>query len=122
MGNFAIEDLDDDIIDSLIEKGGREKKTIARENSILKSFENFVKNELKLAIEMADLWNNKEELENIIIKFFVCLRVKKYEYPKRKTVESYKSFLKQLAMKNSREKFDISNTTEFARFGAFYQG
>ena len=122
MGNFNIEDLDDDVIDALILKGGREKATISRENNILKSFTNFVKNELRLEIQMEDLWNNKEELEDAIIKFFVCLRVKKYEYPKRKTVESYKSFLKQLALKNSTQKFDISNAHDFSRFTAFYSG
>ena len=34
MGNFNIEDLDDDVIDALILKGGREKATISRENNI----------------------------------------------------------------------------------------
>ena len=93
--SFNYQDYSEEAINSMIDKGGRAKETISRENSVLNSFANFVDKEE--SVENLDaLWRDKGKLDSILAKYFFCFRLKNGELPKKNTVEQYKSFLKNL--------------------------
>ena len=121
MSNFDYEGFNEEAIDLVIEKGGRSKQTLQKEALVLKSFTNFVTKEPD--IESLDaLWSNKAKLDSILAKYFFCWRLKNGEFPKRNTVELFKSFLKNIILKNTHGQWDISKSCDFPKFTKFYQG
>ena len=60
-------------------------------------------------------------MEAVVIRFFQMLKVRKeQDLPKRNTTDSYKSFLKNFIIRET--KWDITDRVEFPRFHSFYRG
>ena len=121
MSNFKYDDFSEEAIDSMVQKGGKAKGTLAKESSVLRSFTEFVNNEEDIE-NLVALWSDKPKLDSTLSKYFYCFRLLNGELPKRNTVECYKSFLKQIVLKNTNGQWDICDKNGFPKFTAFYKG
>ena len=119
MPSFSTEKSNNQLQD-IIDTGGRAKSTLDREGKVIEIFLNFAKDHHDQDGEKV-FENPVAKLEDIILDFFVTLRVgKKEDLPKRNTVEVYKSFIKGIVKKKTG--WDLTEATDFPRFAAFYKG
>ena len=120
---FVTENFDGLTVDDVVAKGGKQKKTLEKEQQVNKILEAFVLEKQNISVE--ELLKDKTALETTLCDFFHSFRVmkgQKQEFPKRNTAEVYKSFIKTIILQKSDGKIDISDQVNFNKFNKYYQG
>ena len=104
-------------VDLLSSTGGRKPETLQKRLLIVRILENYLEQTECKYRTLAQLVEDKVELENILCTFFCAYRVgNDVRLPKKNTVMNCRSHLKCEISKLSESKVDIQNKDAFPKF------
>ena len=107
-----------------IDQAGLSASTIKARKLREKHFLSYVKKSVdEELVNSGEFWDQTEELEKLLIKYFGTLRVKTTkELPKRNTLDTARSHVRMLILGYTKNKVDISSKITFAQYEKYMSG